>query len=501
MAQRENLQSEIHWQALAKTDSSSVIRVGFWTVCGMMAIFMGWATLFPLSSAVITPGTFVSDGKNKQIQHQKGGRIREIFVEEGQRVVVGQPIVELDRVQVQAELTQLAARHASLSALKSRLEAERSGGLRSMDGDDDTSVNTGLRGSGSFGGFKSSSPSGVTLRGISGTPVIIGEKPVSAPVPPDNADVVLVAQSNDVDPVSRELIASQVAAYRSGRKVLEQEIEALDQKVNSLENQKEGLIARMRAQKELLSLRKTEYERLKPLARSGYVARNRLDDLRRTVLELEGSITALEYDVEGVDSQIAEVSVEVRRARVDYTNVAFKEYTKIVAELAEISDQLKAARQSVSSSIVRAPVSGVLKSLLTTTVGGVVGAADLIGEIVPEDAPLVVQARVLPGDIDFVQVGQTAEIAVTAFNRRIDDSLEGTVIYKSADASKDEKTGDPYFTVRLEVHESNGKGRNRYQDVQAGMQSEVYIQTGSRTFLTYLAKPMIDSFRRAFREQ
>ena len=124
-----------------------------------------------------------------------------------------------------------------------------------------------------------------------------------------------------------------------------------------------------------------------------------------------------------------------------------------------------------------------------------------MGEIVPEGAPLVVEARVLPTDIDYVRVGQQADIAVTAFNRRIDDTLQGQVAFKSADAENDEKTGEPFFTVRLEITGSQGKGRNRLNDVQAGMQTEVYINTGSQTFLNYLAKPVIDSFKRAFREQ
>ena len=124
--------NDIHWRASAKTDSSSIIRFGFWSVGALLLMFLLWAIFFPLASAVITPGTFISDGKNKLIQHQRGGRIKEIFVREGERVVEGQPILALDETQVRGDLTQLEARHASLTALKSRLDAERSGGLRKM---------------------------------------------------------------------------------------------------------------------------------------------------------------------------------------------------------------------------------------------------------------------------------------------------------------------------------------------------------------------------------
>ena len=493
--------SEIHWQAMAKTDSTSIIRVGFWSVCMMMLVFLIWALFFPLASAVVTTGTFVSDGKNKQIQHQKGGRVKKIMVREGETVKKGQPILELDRAQVQAELTQLAARHSSLLALKSRLDAERSGGVRAMHRSSSGLSKVKLRGSRILGSSQTTPPQGIALRGLAGKPVMIGGRSSATFEPPKNTELLPASHIDDDAAPPSELVKSQQDAYLSGRKLLAQEIEVLDKKAESLNNQKQGLLARIRAQKELLALRQSEYERIKPLANSGYVARNRLDESRRTVLELQGAITVMEYDVEGVEGQISEVAITVEKARTENSDAAFREYTKIVSELAEIIDQLKAAQQSFSGSIVRAPASGILTSLLTTTVGGVVGAADVIGEIVPEGAPLVVQARVLPGDIDYVQVDQHAKIAVTAFNRRIDDTLEGTVLYKSADANKDEKTGDAYFTVRLQVADTDGNGHSRLGDIQAGMQSEVYIQTGSRTFLTYLAKPMIDSFRRAFREQ
>ena len=168
----------------------------------------------------------------------------------------------------------------------------------------------------------------------------------------------------------------------------------------------------------------------------------------------------------------------MHKSRSEYANSAAREYTKIVAELAEITDQLVAAEDLVTGSIVRAPVSGMLLRLSATTIGGVVGAADVVGEIVPEGAPLVVQARVQPVDIDYVHVGQDAEIAVTAFNRRIDDTIHGRVTYKSADAETDEKSGETFFTVRLALAGGQGKGRNRLSDIQAGMQAEVYNPYG-----------------------
>lgn len=490
--------NDILWRANAKTDSSSIIRLGFWSVGALLLIFLLWACFFPLASAVITPGTFVSDGRNKLVQHQRGGRIKEIFVREGEQVFAGQPVLALDETQAQADLTQLEARHASLTALKSRLDAERSGGLRKMISSVGKSKSLSLRGGSPL---PVQQPKSFVLRGGGGSPVIVGGR---TQPPQQKVELIQLASAPSeaaLDVSSREFIESQREAYLSGRELLGREIESLNKKVATLQKQKDGVLARVRAQQTMLEMNRREYDRLLPLANQGFVARNRLNERERAVLELEGAVTSLRLDGDGIDNQIEEVRVQIKKAHTEYENVAAREYAKIVTELAEISDQLVAARESVKGSVVRAPVSGTLTRLLTTTVGGVVGGADLIGEIVPQGAPLVVEARVQPADIDYVRPGQEADIAVTAFNRRIDDTLQGRVTFKSADAENDEKTGDPYFTVRLEIVGSQGKGRNRLKDVQAGMQSEVYINTGSRTFLTYLAKPVIDSFKRAFREQ
>ncbi|MEL6736633.1 MAG: HlyD family type I secretion periplasmic adaptor subunit, partial [Pseudomonadota bacterium] len=106
-----------------------------------------------------------------------------------------------------------------------------------------------------------------------------------------------------------------------------------------------------------------------------------------------------------------------------------------------------------------------------------------------------------PADVDFVKVGSTAQVIVTAFSRTLDDTLDGEVIFVGPDAETDEKTGNTFFTVRLSVKPSKDSNRSRMADLQPGMQAEVYINTGARTFLSYLARPLTDSFKRAFRER
>ncbi|MFD0914907.1 HlyD family type I secretion periplasmic adaptor subunit [Pseudahrensia aquimaris] len=493
---------EIEWNVNAKVDSRPIVRAGLWSIGFTMIVFFFWGSFAHLESAVITPGTLVSEGRNKLIQHSTGGRVSRILVREGMYLTAGQAVLELDETKAAADLSRLEARYASLNALKTRLQAERLGGTGF-----DPVANPDL------GGLRlGNNP----LDGRSGSDVLTNIEPLAlrgtqeAPSVANtfshDAIAAFIGGKFDqlttagVEPPRDALMDSQRDAYNSGRDLLDKEIAALERKAETLVQQKAGHRARIESQKRLLQLTREEVRRLAPLASSGYVPRNRLRDRQRSIAELQGNIAAMELDAAAFSTQKAEIDVQIERTKAAKSDAASKEYARIVAELAEIEDQRKAARATLRDMVVRSPVSGNLTSLKVTTEGGVFGSGDVIGEIVPEGAPLLVEARVQPSDIDFVRIGQEADIAVTAFDRRLDDTLTGRVVYRSADAEQDEKTGEQYFVARLRFDDSEKNAANRAK-LQAGMQGEVYIHTGSQTFLTYLTKPLMDSFRRAFRER
>ena len=106
-----------------------------------------------------------------------------------------------------------------------------------------------------------------------------------------------------------ELVQSQRAAYASGRQLLQQEIASLAKKAETLQKQQESMQARAKAQQSLYDMAEREYRRLKPLVASGYVARNRLNDRERTMLELQGAVAGLKMDAIGVETQIGEVQI------------------------------------------------------------------------------------------------------------------------------------------------------------------------------------------------
>ena len=125
---------------------------------------------------------------------------------------------------------------------------------------------------------------------------------------------------------------------------------------------------------------------------------------------------------------------------------------------------------------------------------------DTIMEIVPDTEDLQIEARLQPQDIDQVAPGQPAFVRFSAFNQRTTPQLTGSVSYVSADTSHDQQTNAPYFTVRVMLPDEERR-RLAGQQLVPGMPAEVFMQTGSRTMMSYLFKPIADQMRRAFVEQ
>jgi HlyD family secretion protein len=148
----------------------------------------------------------------------------------------------------------------------------------------------------------------------------------------------------------------------------------------------------------------------------------------------------------------------------------------------------------------------VIHQLSMHTIGGVIRASDSIMEIVPDSDELLVETRLQPNDIDQVRLGQKAFVRFSAFNQRTTPQLNGTVSYVSATTSHDQAgqatqaAPGAFFTVRVVLAEEERRRLGGLQLVP-GMPAEVFMQTGSRTMMSYLLKPITDQMQRAFVEQ
>ncbi len=210
--------------------------------------------------------------------------------------------------------------------------------------------------------------------------------------------------------------------------------------------------------------------------------------------------------------------IEVTRARRDNSDAKNKlseartttemeratDYAKTESDLAGLRQKLKLAQDQLSRTVLVAPMRGVVNKLSITTIGGVVKPGEEILQIIPLDDALFIEARVKPRDIASVREGLDATVKLSAYDYTVYGSLKAKVVFISADTFKDERArdpnGDPHYKVTLAVDQTKFTERQKGLEIKPGMQADVELETGGKTILTYLTKPLYKS-NEALRER
>jgi membrane fusion protein, type I secretion system len=420
------------------------LRAGLRVLIIAAVLVGGWLVFVPLAGAVVVPGNLVVQSNVKQIQHPTGGVVAEIKVQNGTRVNAGDLLVRLDATQAQASLQVLTKQLDEIRARMSRLVAERDG-FAEIQFPAELSARSG------------------------------------------NDDIKGVMDSE----VS--LFKARAGARQSQKDLLQSQIGQLTQQISGLESQVDSKAKQTDLIKgELTGVQDLYDKRLVPLTR--------LTTLQRDAAQIDGERGQLTSSIAETKSKIDSSQLSIVRIDQDFRAEVVKDLNEAQAKEAELSEHSIAARDQLDRIEIHSPTSGVINQLSIHTIGGVIKAGETIMEIVPDSDDLQIEARVQPNDIDHVKTGQQAFVRFSAFNARTTPQLKGTVSYVSADTGHDAETHSAFFTVRVVLPEEERRKLNGQQLV-AGMPAEVFMQTGSRTMLSYLFEPIMDQLRRAFVEQ
>jgi len=420
------------------------LRAGVRVLLAVTVIAGGWAALIPLAGAVVVPGNLVVQSNVKSIQHPTGGVIAEIAVHNGQRVGSGDLLLRLDATQARASLQVLSKQLDEVRARIARLVAER-------------------------------------------------DKLAELQTPPE-----LVARSGD--PTVKAVIASEETVFRERANARRSQTDLLQSRVSQLGEEIVGLEAQVASKNKQLELIAGELSGVQELYDKRLVPLTRLTSLQRETARIEGERGQLVSSIAETKSKIGEAQLQIVRIEQDFRTDVVKELGENRAKEAELVERSVAAQDVLDRIEIRAPTSGVIHQLSVHTLGGVIRASESVMEIVPDSDDLQIEARLQPNEIDQVRRGQQAFVRFSAFNQRVTPQLTGIVTYVSADTSRDQQTNVPYFTVRVALSEDEIRRLAGLQLVP-GMPAEVFMQTGSRTMMNYLLKPIADQMRRAFVER
>jgi len=256
----------------------------------------------------------------------------------------------------------------------------------------------------------------------------------------------------------------------------------------------------LRSVQEQLTSINGEVQDVQALVEKGYERRARLLSLQRNAAQLVGSKDQYQAMIARARQAITETELQMAQQTSQRRNDVANERRDLKVKMVETEEKLRAADDVQVRRDVISPIDGYVTNARFHTIGGVVKPGDPLLDIVADHEPLVVEVRISPMDIDIVAEGQEAEVRFTAFKQRTMPTLIGKVTYVSADVDVDQKNNNSYYRGRVQIPEDQiallGKAK-----LTSGMPAEVMIRAGDRTLAQYLMQPLIDSFRRAFREQ
>jgi HlyD family secretion protein len=404
----------------------------------------GWAGTMTLSGALIAQGQVVVDSNVKKVQHPTGGIVGELRVRDGDRVKQGDVVVRLDETVTRANLAIVNKGLDELYARRARLEGERDGASEIK-------------------------------------------------FPPD-----LLARANEPDVAAilqgeRRLFELRSSARNGQKAQLKQRVEQLGEEIRGLKAQRES------KEKEIKLIIR-EKEGVHDLWKQKLVPLTKLTQIERDETRLEGEAGQLIAQTAQVGGKISETELQIIQIDRDLSSEVAKETREIDGKIGEFVERKVTAEDQLKRIEIRAPQDGTVFQSNVHTVGGVITAGDAMMLVVPDADSLTVEAKVNPQDIDQVREGLPALLRFSAFNQRTTPEIYGKVSRISADASTDQRTGQTYYTVRiaLPADEVAKLGEVR---IVPGMPVETFIQTGDRTMISYLTKPLHDNLMRMFREK
>jgi len=281
---------------------------------------------------------------------------------------------------------------------------------------------------------------------------------------------------------------------RSGQKA------QLRERIAQLGEEITGLAAQQNSKAKEIALVERELAGVRDLWNKNLVQLNRLTALEREAARLDGERGQLIAAAAQAKGKIAETALQILQIDQDLASEVAKELREVDGKIGEFVERKVTAEDQLKRIDIRAPQDGSVFQLAVHTVGGVITAGDPIMLIVPEADNLSVEVKVNPQDIDQLQLNQKAILRFSAFNARTTPEIEGIVTRISADISTDQRTGQSYYTIRIAMPAEQIERLGNVK-LLPGMPVEAFVQTGERTMLSYLMKPLHDQVMRAFREK
>ncbi|MDX1795831.1 MAG: HlyD family type I secretion periplasmic adaptor subunit [Hydrogenovibrio sp.] len=428
--------SSLSQAALSKPTFKSQLLV--WIIFLVIVWLLVWANFTELDKIIRGEGKVVPSSKIQVVQNLEGGIVSEIFVKAGDQVTKGQPLLKLDNTQFASSFGETLTQQYDLQARAARLKAE------------------------AF------------------------DTPFLSEYPSKDPDVVKMFDRE------KQLYKNQLQQLQTNIHILQQQVIQHKSELEEAQNQAEQL------QKSYNFLQK-EIQIMAPLVKEGIASEVDLLKTRREANEALTKLKSTQISIPKIKSVISEAESKQKEATQDFKNKAQEKLNEVLAKLEQIERSQTAIADKVRRTNINSPVNGIVNQLMVSTIGEVVQPGSDILKIVPNDASLVLETKILPSDIGFVYPGLRAKVKFTAYDFSIYGGLDGVVEKISADTIVDDK-GNSFYIARIKTDKNHLGTDKKPLYLLPGMMATVDVVVGKQSVLDYLIKPIIKAKDLALRE-
>lgn len=420
------------------------IKFAFVVIGIALGIFVLWGIIAPLDSAAVAPGFITLSGNRKTIQHLEGGVIERILVKDGDTVFEGQKLIALNDTTAKARVQIILSQLRAAKATENRLLAEKC---------KESSVNY-------------------------------------------NDDIfdITIPEVQKIINTQNELFETRIESIKRKLKILWQKIVQYKEQIKGLQIVASSLEEQNIILKEQVNSIQTVFDK-------GHANKTELLELKKRFQEIQGRWGEAKAHIATSNESIVETQLQMLDLENDNENKINDSLHEVQSQILSLQEQYEASKDVLERTTIKAPQAGIVTGLQYHTIGGVISPGIRIMDIVPQNDELLVEAHVMPKDIESVKINSIARVQLSAYKTRLVPRVDGEVIYISADILSDPKMGTPYFLAKIKIDPKKLNSINYDIQLIPGMPADVFIVKGERTFLTYLMSPIVDSFHRAFKEQ
>ena len=415
----------------------STSKILFLLISGIFTIFFIWAAFAEIDELARGNGKVIPTDKIQTVQSLDGGIISEIFIKEGDIVKFDDPLMKIDTTRFQATLEESKQEYLSLLAVKARFEIESR-----IDIDND--------------------------------------------LPKIEFDAKVLEDDSKYYINEKLLLENRFRELKSSINVLKSQENQKIQELREIEST-------IRKLSDSLGFIEEQRKTIRKLVERGVKSNFDLLDIEKEYNLTRGDLQTARLSISRSNFAIIEAENKIKEKINIFKSEASNELQKAVSQINRFEAKLVGDRDKVAKTTITSPVDGIIKQLNFNTIGGVVQSGIDLIEIVPLSDALVVEAKIDPKDIAFINPSQKAIIKITAYDFAIYGGLDAKIVEISADTivDKESKEGKSYYRVLVKTDKNYLERKGKRLPIIPGMVATVDIVTGKKTILDFILKPIL----------